>query len=94
MLSAGGIRHQFSERANVLLSQYGTEFLRSIPSRLRVDESQDAPDIQFVEGGYLFLASENGRAVLEANHKVQRYVVSASSSLSVGGSSTNKCRSP
>ncbi|GLD95143.1 hypothetical protein PINS_up003768 [Pythium insidiosum] len=72
MLSCGGIRHQFSEHTNILLSQYGTEFLRDLPTRLRVDDTQDAPDIQFVEGGYLFLASDTGLSVLEENYRTQR----------------------
>ncbi|KAJ0398075.1 hypothetical protein ATCC90586_009650 [Pythium insidiosum] len=72
MLSCGGIRHQFSERTNILLSQYGTEFLRDIPTRLRVDDTQDPPDVQFVEGGYLFLASDKGLPVLEENYRTQR----------------------
>ncbi|TMW68615.1 hypothetical protein Poli38472_006083 [Pythium oligandrum] len=72
MLSCGGIRHQFSERANILLSQYGTEFLDSLPTRLRVEGSDDVPDIQFVEGGYLFLASEKGLHVLQENYETQR----------------------
>lgn len=73
MLSCGGIRHQFSESVNIQLSQYGSEFLRSVSTRLRVDgEDSEIPDIQFVEGGYLFLASEKGYGVLEENYKVQR----------------------
>jgi hypothetical protein len=53
------------------MSQYGTEFLRSIPERLRVDATQDPPDVQFVEGGYLFLASDKSLGVLEENYKNQ-----------------------
>lgn len=72
MLSCGGIRHQFSQRANILMSQYGTEFLRSIPERLRIDASHDAPDVQFVEGGYLFLASDKNLQILHDNYNTQR----------------------
>lgn len=72
MLSAGGIRHQFSERANILMSHYGTEFLNAVPERLRVGD--DIPDIQFVEGGYLFLASDKNLQVLYDNYEIQRCV--------------------
>ncbi|POM80688.1 FAD-dependent oxidoreductase domain containing hypothetical protein [Phytophthora palmivora] len=71
MLSAGGIRHQFSETENIEMSLYGTEFLRSIGTNMKVD-GHDAPDVQFVEGGYMFLASERGLDVLHRNYATQR----------------------
>lgn len=71
MLSCGGIRHQFSQRANIEMSQYGTEFLSALPERMRVGDS-DVPDIQFVEGGYLFLASDKNLDILYANYETQR----------------------
>jgi hypothetical protein len=77
MLSAGGIRHQFSRGVNVEMSQYGSEFLASVPERMRIDASHDAPDIQFVEGGYLFLASHKNVQILYDNYETQRYVVLA-----------------
>uniref|UniRef100_K3WQD6 FAD-dependent oxidoreductase domain-containing protein 1 n=1 Tax=Globisporangium ultimum (strain ATCC 200006 / CBS 805.95 / DAOM BR144) TaxID=431595 RepID=K3WQD6_GLOUD len=72
MLSAGGIRHQFSRGVNVEMSQYGSEFLASVPERMRIDASHDAPDIQFVEGGYLFLASHKNVQILYDNYETQR----------------------
>lgn len=72
MLSAGGIRHQFSERANVELSLYGSEFLRTLGVNLRVN-GHDEPDVQFVEGGYMFLASDKGVDTLRQNYETQRY---------------------
>lgn len=72
MLSAGGIRHQFSERANIELSLYGSEFLKSLGTNMHVD-GHDAPDVQFVEGGYMFLASDKGLDTLHKNYEVQRY---------------------
>ncbi|DAZ99207.1 TPA: hypothetical protein N0F65_008240 [Lagenidium giganteum] len=76
VLSAGGIRQQFSERENILMSQYGAEFLHSAPTRLHVD-GDDPPDMQFVQGGYLFLASEKGASVLQNNFVTQRNVGSS-----------------
>ncbi|CCI42029.1 unnamed protein product [Albugo candida] len=73
ILSAGGIRHQFSGKQNILLSQYGTEFLRKVPSLMRVD-GEDAPDVQFTESGYLFMASKQGSHILRRNYQTQRSV--------------------
>ncbi len=67
--SGGAIRQQFSTPENIEMSLFGIEFLRAAGERLAVDG--EAPDIGLHEGGYLFLASETGRAVLEANHAVQ-----------------------
>jgi glycine/D-amino acid oxidase-like deaminating enzyme len=63
-LSASSIRRQFSTAINVRVSSYGVELLRDAPARLGIDAS-------FREGGYLFLATEAGRATLAANHAVQ-----------------------
>ncbi len=63
-LSASSIRRQFSTAINVRVSGYGVALLRAAPARLGIDAS-------FREGGYLFLASDAGRATLAANHAVQ-----------------------
>jgi len=65
-LSAGGIRQQFSTPENIAIGQFGAAFLKRVPDLLEVEGER--PDIHFVEGGYLFLASEAGRAILERNH--------------------------
>ena len=67
--SAGGIRQQFSIRENIAMSQFGIEFLRVAPDRLMVDGEK--PSFSFVEGGYLFLASDEGLAQLRRNHALQ-----------------------
>jgi FAD-dependent oxidoreductase domain-containing protein 1 len=69
-LSAGGIRQQFSGTENIAMSQYGYTFL-SNPEALRPSPSSEPVDFQFCEGGYMFLASESGRATLEENHRTQ-----------------------
>ncbi len=69
-LSAGGVRQQFSTPENIRLSLYGAHFIRDIGRLLEVDG--DRPGINFIEGGYLFLASASGVPVLEANHAVQK----------------------
>ena len=69
--SAGGIRQQFSLRANIELSLYGLDFIRTASANLRLP-GEDAPDMQFKEQGYLFLASEAGESTLRSNHATQR----------------------
>ena len=68
-LSVGGIRHQFSTPENILLSQFASDFVRSAPKLLAVDD--DVPELGFTEEGYLFLATESGMATLESNHALQ-----------------------
>jgi glycine/D-amino acid oxidase-like deaminating enzyme len=68
-LSAASIRQQFSCAVNVKLSLYGIEFLRGLGERLAVDGER--PDIGLREGGYLFLATRDGEAILRENHALQ-----------------------
>lgn len=67
--SAGGIRAQFSTRANVLMSLFGAEFLLQAGDLLEVDEVR--PELGFRQNGYLVLASAAGVAAMRANHAVQ-----------------------
>ncbi len=69
-LSAASIRMQFSTPLNVQISQFGVAFLKSLDRFLAVDG--EVPEIDLVENGYLFLATEAGRATLEHNNAVQR----------------------
>ena len=69
-LSAASIRLQFSTPLNVRISQFGVEFLKSLDRYLAVDG--EAPQIDIVENGYLFLATDAGKPILERNHAVQR----------------------
>ncbi|MBU0725588.1 MAG: FAD-binding oxidoreductase [Alphaproteobacteria bacterium] len=68
-LSAGGIRQQFSTPENIAIGQFGAGFLKQVPDLLEVEG--DRPDIHFVEGGYLFLASPAGAPILQRNHATQ-----------------------
>ena len=68
--SVASIRHQFSTPENVRMSMFGTTFLRAAGELLAVDGV--APALAFHEPGYLFLTTEAGHAVLQANHRVQR----------------------
>jgi len=70
-LSASAIRNQFSNPINVQIGQFGTQFIRSFADRMAVDGEK--PDLNFHEGGYLFLAATDDQAqVLRENHEVQR----------------------
>ena len=69
-LSAASIRLQFSTPLNIEISRFGLELVKH-PERYLTVEGV-APDVEFVENGYLFLATEAGLATLEHNHAVQR----------------------
>lgn len=70
MLSAGGLRQQFSLEENIDMSLYGAEFIRTINEHLHVP-NEPAVDVQFHPYGYLFLASEGGAEALMKNSKLQ-----------------------
>jgi glycine/D-amino acid oxidase-like deaminating enzyme len=65
-LAAAGIRQQFSTPENIRLSRFGLEFLRHLSARHGAEA-----DPALREQGYLVLASEDGRADLEENHRIQ-----------------------
>ncbi len=69
-LSAASIRLQFSTPLNIEISRFGLEVVKHPERFLAVDGA--TPDVDFVENGYLFLATRAGLATLEHNHEVQR----------------------
>ena len=69
-LSAASIRLQFSTPLNIEISRFGVELIKH-PDRFLAVEGF-VPDVDFVENGYLFLATDAGRATLEHNHAIQR----------------------
>ena len=66
-LSAASIRQQFSTPENIRMSLFGLEIMRGLKERFG-----PGADIGFHEGGYLLLASEGGKAILEQNWQVQQ----------------------
>ena len=68
--SWGGIRQQFSTPENIQMGLYAAEFIRKAPEALFCGEP--APDLGFRNHGYMFLASENGKSVLQANVALQQ----------------------
>ncbi|KAM9217006.1 FAD-dependent oxidoreductase domain-containing protein 1 [Leptosomus discolor] len=71
VLSVGGIRQQFSLPENIHMSRFSASFLRNINEYLGVP-NEPPIDIQFQPSGYLFLASPQGAAGLEATVQLQR----------------------
>ena len=69
-LSAASVRLQFSTPLNIEISRFGLEVVQH-PERFLGAEAADA-GLDFVENGYLFLATDAGLATLERNHAVQR----------------------
>uniref|UniRef100_A0A915KYQ6 FAD-dependent oxidoreductase domain-containing protein 1 n=1 Tax=Romanomermis culicivorax TaxID=13658 RepID=A0A915KYQ6_ROMCU len=71
VLSAGGIRQQFSIPENIEMSLFTAEFLRNAGEHLRILDSEP-PDIHFTPMGYLFLATTQESAdKLYTNWKTQ-----------------------
>ncbi|CAL8268153.1 unnamed protein product [Merluccius merluccius] len=83
VLSAGGIRQQFSLRENIQLSLASADFMRNINEHLGVLD-QDPVDLQFNHSGYLFLASEGLAHIMEDNYSIQRAAGANVSLLSPG----------
>jgi FAD-dependent oxidoreductase domain-containing protein 1 len=69
-LSAASVRQQFSTPVNIQMSQFAVQVLKHPEWWFPLLET--VPDFGFVEGGYLFLASEAGAPALWANHAIQR----------------------
>jgi FAD-dependent oxidoreductase domain-containing protein 1 len=68
-LSLSSVRQQFSSPINIRAGLYGVWFLRRAGEILTVDG--EAPALPFTENGYLYLASDAGAPILEANHATQ-----------------------
>ena len=71
MLSAGGIRQQFSLKENVELSMYSQNFLRNMETQAKEDPEKHS-SVQYKPNGYLFMASTaSGSNVLKTNVRTQ-----------------------
>jgi len=56
-LSAASIRLQFSTPLNIEISRFGVQLIKHLDEWLGV-AGEPAPEIDFVEGGYLLLATQ------------------------------------
>jgi glycine/D-amino acid oxidase-like deaminating enzyme len=70
-LSAASIRQQFSTPVNIRISQFGIRVIKDLDRWLGVP-GEPALQVDFVEGGYLFLATDAGLSTLQRMHAVQR----------------------
>jgi glycine/D-amino acid oxidase-like deaminating enzyme len=71
-LSAASIRMQFSNPVNVKISQFGSAFIQDFARTMQV-AGEAQPELNFHQGGYLFLAATEDQAqTLRENHAVQR----------------------
>ena len=71
-LSSSSIRVQFSNPINVKISQFGSAFIKDFAHVMQV-AGEAPPDLNFHQGGYLFLANTKEQArTLRENHAVQR----------------------
>lgn len=71
-LSSSSIRVQFSNPINVKISQYGSAFIQEFSRTMQV-AGEAPPDLNFHQGGYLFLAgTAEQEQTLRENHAVQR----------------------
>jgi FAD-dependent oxidoreductase domain-containing protein 1 len=69
-LSAASVRQQFSTPVNIRMSQFAIQVIKHPEWWFPLLEP--APDFGFVEGGYLFLATEAGVPTMWGNHEIQR----------------------
>lgn len=72
LLSAGGVRHQFSLPENISMSRYSADFLLDYAE---CEAAKDDPeiDIAFKPHGYLFLgANKSQREILQTNNQTQK----------------------
>lgn len=69
---SSSIRGQFSNPINVKISQFGSAFIKDFAKTMKV-AGEAPPDLNFHQGGYLFLAGTEEQAkTLRENHAVQR----------------------
>jgi len=68
--ASGGCRVQFTCPENIELSKYSIEFIKSFGTQMAV-EGKDAPEVGWVEGGYLFIVGPDQVNALAANVKLQ-----------------------
>ncbi len=70
-LSSSSIRTQFSNPINVKISQYGSAFIQDFGKLMQV-AGEPEPDLNFHQGGYLFLANTAAqKETLRENHRAQ-----------------------
>lgn len=73
LLSAGGVRQQYSLPENIRMAAYSSDFIAKYDEEQRSGGNSNTPDITLRRNGYLFLASSDGqKKTLQENHGTQR----------------------
>lgn len=84
-LAASCIRQQYSQPVNVLISQFGVEFIRSFRDRMQKFYDRDvAPDLAFKEHGFLYCCKPEQAEAAKARAEMQRELGAFSQFLSPG----------
>ena len=68
-VATGGCRRLFALPENIRMSQFSIAFFKAFAGHVAVDGA--APDVQWKEGGYLFVVPPGHEAELEANFRTQ-----------------------
>src|SRR5687768_2691371 len=69
-VATGGCRRLFALPENIRMSQFSIDFFKNFASHVAVDGH--APDVQWKERGYFFVAGAAYEQVLEENYRVQQ----------------------
>ena len=69
-VATGGCRRLFARPENILMSQFSIEFFKNFAQHVAVNG--EAPDVQWREGGYLFVVGAGHEPVLESNYRTQQ----------------------
>jgi glycine/D-amino acid oxidase-like deaminating enzyme len=69
-VATGGCRRLFALPENIRMSQFSIEFFKDFGRHVAVDGH--AADVQWKEGGYLFVVGAGHEKVLEENHRLQQ----------------------
>jgi glycine/D-amino acid oxidase-like deaminating enzyme len=68
-VATGGCRRLFALPENIRMSQFSIEFFKDFGRHVAVDG--DAPDVQWKQGGYLFVVGAGHEKILHDNYRVQ-----------------------
>lgn len=68
-VATGGCRRLFARPENICMSQFSIDFFKAFGKHVAVNGA--APDVQWKEGGYLFVVGAGHEKVLEANYRMQ-----------------------
>src|SRR5437899_11872490 len=66
-VATGGCRRLFALPENILMSKFSIDFFKDFARHVAIDG--EAPDVQWKEGGYLFVVGAGHEEALAANHR-------------------------